>query len=57
MEIKREIYGADFGESKVCIHITEFGVVANDKTLTIPRQRILDFIATAKELGFNVSKI
>lgn len=57
MEVKREIYGLDFTESKVYIHITEFGVVVNGMTLTIPRQRVLDFIATAKELGFNVSKI
>ena len=58
LEIKHEIYFIDFGTAKVYYQILEDGsVISRDRRTTISRQKFLDYLATAKELGHKTGKI
>lgn len=58
MEQRIEIYKIDFGSGSIYFQVlNDNEVVCLDKTVTMPKQRLLDFIATAKVLGLNAGKI
>lgn len=58
LEIKQEVYFIDFGTARVYYKILEEGsVISRDRKTTISRQKFLDYLATAKELGHKTGKI
>lgn len=58
MEQRIEIYKIDFGTGSIYFQtLNDNEVVCLDKTVTMPKQRLLDFIATAKVLGLNAGKV
>ena len=53
-----ETYWLDLGTTKVYYHVTGDNTVAvRGKSITISRQRLLDFLATARELGHKTGKL
>ena len=57
-ENNQEVYFIDFGKAKVYYQIPEEGmVILKDGKTTISRQKFLDYLATARELGHKTGKI
>lgn len=57
-ENKHEVYFIDFGKAKIYYQIPEDGtVISKDSKTTISRQKSLDYLATAKELGHRTGRI
>lgn len=53
-----EIYFIDFGSAKVYYQIQEDGnVISKDKAARISKEKFLDYLAVAKELGHNTGKL
>lgn len=58
MEQRIEIYKIDFSSGSIYFQVlNDNEVVCRDRTVTMPRQRLLDFIATAKVLGLGAGKV
>lgn len=54
-----EVYFIDFGNTTVYYQIIDDGarVISRNKSAVISRQKLLDYIATAKELGHKTGKL
>lgn len=58
LENKHEVYFIDFGKARIYCQIPEDGtVMSKDGKTTISRQKFLDYLATAKELGHRTGRI
>lgn len=58
MNTPQETYWIDFGTAK--LYYTVVGgntVISRDRTTTLSKQTLLDFLAIAKELGHKTGKI
>lgn len=54
----QEIYYIDFGTSKLYYKVLDDNtVISKDHRTTISRDKFLDFLATAKELGHKTGKL
>lgn len=53
-----EIYFVDYGAGKVYYKLLDDNtIVAQDRTITLSRDKFLDYLATARVLGHNTGKI
>lgn len=58
MQTRKEIYYVDFGQGSTYITaLDEQQCECHGKAVTLPRQRLLDFIATAQVLGLKAGKL
>lgn len=57
--MKQETYYIDYGAATVYYHVTDDNtVIRSDGTaVTMPRHRLLDYLATARELGHKAGKL
>lgn len=53
-----EIYFVDYGAAKVYYTLRDDNtIVTQDRTITLSRDKFLDYLATARVLGHNTGKI
>lgn len=53
-----EIYKIEFGGGSIYLRaLNDREVVCRDKTVAMPRKRLLEFVAIAQELGLKAGKL
>lgn len=53
-----EIYFVDYGASKVYYTLSDDNtIVTQGRTVTLPKEKFLDFLATAKVLGYKTGRL
>lgn len=58
MTTTQEIYYIDFGTAKLYYQVIDGNtVISRDRQTTLSRDKFLDFLATAKELGHKTGKL
>lgn len=58
METTKETYWVDFGAAKLYYTVLDGStVISRDRATTLSKDKLLDFLAIAKELGHKTGKI
>lgn len=58
METTKETYYVDFGTAKLYYTVLDGStVISRDRVTTLSKEKFLDFLAIAKELGHKTGKI
>lgn len=55
--MERETYYIDFGGGTTYFHVVDGIVICHDKNTNVPYDKLLSFIAVAKELGMKAGKL